>query len=388
MAAAVSARFAALVVGSYQLVARVEVLNQAGAVVLDSASSATPLQVTGGSITVDGSASFRRYISDLTIVDPTGTLVPTRATDPFSAVANNELRLSVGILVDGTAEYVPQGIFHLEGATVEDTPAGLTITLSAYDRARRYSRARRVTPKRFDQNAATPIYTAIGELLSEAVPGTTVNHSSPAHLTTEQVIDVGADPWEAARDLADSMGHELFFDRLGGCQLAAVPDPALIAAPHWTYAEGVTSALLSVHREQSNEETYNGVVVTGENPASAEPVRVLVTDDDPASPTYWLGAYGKVPEFWQSDKVRSVDQATAAGLGRLNRYKGGTEMVTFSIVPNPAIEPGDAVRVVRARSKMPATGPGSELLIVDRYSISLGATGGAMTVGCRQRRLA
>lgn len=392
MPAPVSSRFKELVTGSHTLVARVEVLNRFGTVVLDSAAPATPLTVVGGTISVSGSASFRRYISDLTIVDPLGTLVPTSAGDPFSAIANNELRLSVGLLVDGTPEFVPQGVFHLEGAQVDDTPEGLTITLSAYDRARKYSRAKRISAKRFDQNAALPISSAIAELLSDAFPGTVLNISGPVppHLTVEQVVDRGADPWEAARELAESMGYELYFDRYGEPWLAPVPDPSTIVVPDWTYAEGPSGspALLSVTRAQSNEETYNAVFVTGENPALGSPVAAFVTDNDTQSPTFYGGAYGKVPEFWQSDKVRTTAQAEAAGQGRLNRYKGLTERVTFSIVPNPALDVADSIRIIRARSKFPASGPGSEALIADSFSVALGAEGGAMTVTCRQRRIA
>jgi hypothetical protein len=392
MPAAVSTRFTEVVTGSYQLVSRVEVLGPSvtgglGPVLLDSANPATPLTVAGGRITVNGSASFRRYISDLVIVDPTGALVPTTAAAYFSPLANNELRLSVGVMVDGVAEYVPQGVFQLEGANTSDTPEGLTITVSAYDRARRYSRARRVTPKAFDASASTPIYSAITSLLTDAVAGTTVTHNSPVHLTPSQVLDTGGDPWEFARSLAESIGYELYFGRTGNCALTQIPDPNVSTLPDWTYAEGA-GALLSVERAQSNEEVYNGVVLTGENPSNGSPVRVIVWDDNPTSPTYYLGPYGKVPDFWVDDKVRDVTQATAAATGRLNRYKQQTERVVFAIVPNPAIDIGDAVRVVRTKSGFPATGPGSNALIVDGFSVGLGATDGAMVCTARQRNVA
>lgn len=392
MPAAVSARFAELVTGSYQLASRVEILGPStdgglGPVLLDSANPATPLTVAGGHIAVNGSASFRRYISDLVIVDPTGALVPTAASDYFSPLSNNELRLSVGIIVDGAAEYVPQGVFYLEGAKTADTVEGLTITLSASDRARRYSRATRITPKVFDAADLTPIYTAITQLLEDAIPGTVVNHDSPPYLTPSQVLDVGGDPWEFSRTLAQSMGYELFCDRSGNIILQQIPDPNAGGTPAWIYAEGA-GALLSVERDQSNDEVFNGVLVTGSNPSNPTPVRSDMTwDTDPASPTYYLGAYGKVPDFWESDKISTVDQANAAAQGRLNRNKQLTEKVTFSIVPNPAIDAGDAVQVIRIKSGFPATGPGSGALIVDGFSLGLGAGDGAMVCPCRQRNL-
>lgn len=389
MAAPVSARFLELVRDSHEVASRVEVLGPTGAVLLDSDSPSTPLDVVGGQITVDGTASFRRYINNLLIVDATGALVPTTAADYFSTVANNELRLSVGVMVDDTPEYVVQGIFHLEGAKTTDEPGGLTIALSAYDRARKYSRAKRTIPKVFDASASTLIRDAIVALLQDAYPGTTVINDGPGFLTPSQVLDTGGDPWEFARVLASSMGYDLYFDRVGNCVLSRVADPNDPALqPSWIYAEGSDSALLTVERDESNEQIFNGVVLTGENPSNGSPVRDVVWDDNPASPTYYLGPYGRVPTFIQSDKVRTVDQATAAATAELNKVKGLTEAVTFSIVPNPAIEPGDAVKITRARSKFPASGPGSEALVVDSYTVGLSATDGPMTLRCRQRRLA
>lgn len=391
MPAAVSARFAQLVTGSYQVVSRVEVLGPSaaggiGPVLLDSANPATPLVVSGGQIKVDGQASFRRYIANLVIVDPTGALVPTTAAGYFSPLANNELRLSVGIMVDGAPEYVPQGVFQLEGAKTADSDEGLTITVSAYDRARRYSRARRTSPKVFDVASNTLITDAITSLLTDAVPGTVVAHGPVPYLMPSQVLDTGGDPWAFARTLAASIGYELFFDRYGNCILAPVPDPNTAGSPNWVYAEGA-GALLTVNRDQSNEAVFNGEIVTGENPSIGSPVRAIVWDSEPSSPTYYLGAYGQVPDLVQSDKVSTVDQAVAMATGLLNRNKQLTEKVTFSIVPNPAIDVLDAVQVIRVKSGFPSSGPGSNALVVDGFTIGLGATDGPMVCTARQRNV-
>ena len=76
-----------------------------------------------------------------------------------------------------------------------------------------------------------------------------------------------------------------------------------------------------------------------------------------------------------------------AGTAKLNQNKGVPESVQFSITPNPALEPRDYVRLVRARSKFPESGPGSEPLVVDSFSVPLTAADGPMIVRCRQRRL-
>src|SRR5215471_15050742 len=141
MAASISPSFAKIISNGsgYQMVARLEVLNINGTPILDSATAGSVLYVTDGSISVNWNEAFSRSITDLQIVDPTFSLVPKSKADYFSPAANNEIRISVGALVDGVPEYIPQGTFHLEAAKVEDKPDGLTITLSAYDRARKYA---------------------------------------------------------------------------------------------------------------------------------------------------------------------------------------------------------------------------------------------------------
>jgi hypothetical protein len=399
VAAGVSARFAEILAkgDSYQVVARLEVLDKFGAVILDSADS-TVLNVAGGSISVDGSASFTRSITDLEVVDPTYSLVPLSKDAALSPANNNEYRISVGAMVDGEPEYIPQGVFHLEGARIEDRPEGLTIKLSAYDRARKYSRSRRVTPRRFlasgDPEALSGwlIRDAIIELLQDAFIGTTVIDDAKVVLTTtrlpEQTVMQGDDPWEAAREFAESMGYLLFFDRVGQCRLVQVPDPNDAGlGVTWEYTEGV-GGLLGLVRDQSNEGVINGCAVTGMNPSNGEPVRSdMIWDTDEASATYYLGPYGKVPRFIQSDKVRTVAQANEMARAEVNKNKGLVEAVEFDIVPNPAIDPLDTVKLVRLRSGFVAEGIGSEAVIVDAYTVNLSATGGAMTVSCRQRRL-
>lgn len=395
MPAAVSTRFAEILEegSGYQVVARIEVLDEFGSVILDSAVFDSTLLVTGGSITVDWTASFARSISNLTVVDPSYTLIPLQKTDILSPAVNNEIRISVGALVDGEPEYIPQGIFHLESAEVEDSAEGLTVTLSAYDRARKYARSARVVGRQFLASGDVtypggwPIWRAIEALLKDAFPGTNLITDNPSTLLPEQNILQGDDPWEVAREWAQSMGYMLFFDRYGDCILRKVPDPSAATSINWTYTEGA-GGLLGVVRDQSNAEVINGVAVTGFNPSNGAPVKSeMIWDDDENSATYYLGPYGKVPRFIQSDKVRTVDQANEMARAELNLNKGLVEAVEFDIVPNPAIDPGDTVKLVRDRAGFPATGIGSEAVIVDRYSVNLSATGGAMGVQCRQRRL-
>lgn len=373
----ISAGFKDLLKKGYTTQQKVEIYSPGGNLLADSST----FNVVSGNIMVDGSASFQRSLSDLVIADATGALVPKVATDWFSVTSANELRVYSGMLVGGLPEMLLEGIFGLAGADVEDTSAGLTITVSAFDRARSYSRAKLTAPYKI--NNGTNVIQAIKDLINFVRPNLiAVLSPDPGHTLPYQLLDEGADPWDAVVGFAQSIGFEIFFNYDGTIILQAVKDPNDKTLPSvWTYKEGDDSVLISIKKGLSNEEGYNGQVVSGENPYNITPARGEAWDTDPTSPTYYLGPYGKVPEFYHDEKIRTNSQAVAAATARLNQRKGATELMEFGIVPNHAHEVGDVVTIVRARSGVNAS------YIVDKFPIGLGAGSGTMNITTRQRRV-
>lgn len=379
----ISATFAGQLRRGFQLAAFVEVWGPAGLL-----ADSDDFTVTGGRITVDGSASIQRRLEGLVVVDNSGELVPNDATDLFSVVSSNELRVYTGMVNPNTLvpELLLQGIFGLEGAQVEDVDGRLTITLSAYDRARQISRAKLVVQQKLAASnpPTTTAFTSATALIAAARPGTNVKivgGVDPQFGHPEIVLDEGADPWEAARKIISDVGWELFMDWDGQAVLRPVLDPnSATLSSVWTYAEGVDSTLLGVVRGFTNEESFNIQVVTGENTSNATPARGIAYDNDIASPTWWQGPYGPVPEFYTSELIRTDAQANAVALARLNQRKGANEMMQFGIVPNHAHEYGDVVTITRARSQVNRT------YIIEGFGIGLSASEGPMQITTRQRK--
>lgn len=373
----VSARFLEVVQESYTHVAKVEVTDSFGNVLADSDT----LKVAGGTVQCDGAASIRRRISDLTLVDETGDLVPDDVDDLFNVVSGNLLRVYTGAVVDGVPELVPQGVFALEGATAADGPEGLTIGLSAYDLGRRVSRNRFLVP--YVVEHGTNAIQAMQDILNDQAPWVTyaqlpgTNHQVPRSVWNAQ-----SDPWRACHDIAESFGHEIFFNREGAIEIVPTPDPYAAGVAVANFAEGINSTLLRVLRAASNEEAFNVQVVTGENTYNNFPARGKAQDTDPNSPTYIYGPYGMVPEFTTSSLVLDDAQATEAAQARLNKRKGATEVIEFGAVPNAALDVADVVTVTRAKSGLAAAS-----LVLDRFSVGLRAAGSGMSVTTRQRRL-
>lgn len=392
----VSAQFQDAVRGSHAVATRVEVLRDGDVThVIDT--------VTDGAVTLDQAAATRGRL-DCTIIDP--DLVPD---DPAAALApyGNELRVYRGVLfpfgggaeevTDGggassgqswpitlwgtevesedpgptitivaipTEELVSLGIFRIDETTVTDNPDGLEIRVTGMDRSVRMIDARFEQP--ITVAAGTNVATAIEQLAQDAWPAVETNLTATSLTTPLLVGEEGGDRWKFMQDLAASIGHSLYFD--GDGILVSKP----VASPNGdlaaTFAEGDGGVLLTASRSWTRQGTYNRVIATGENPGEgAVPARGVATDDNPASPTYYYGQYGKVPRFYASQFLATSAQAEDAAQALLNRELGTTQTVTFGVIVNPALEPDDLVTITRNRLGI------DETHVIDSITIPLAA---------------
>ena len=332
------------------------------------------LPVLGGGVDVDSSADVRRRCK-VDVVDPTGTLTPNDPSDLLSPYGR-ELRLRRGVLFsDGTSETLTIGTFRISSVDVGHSSTSRKITVTGFDRARSIGRARLETP--YTIEAGTNYVTAIHRLLSSRMPGLVLRSGTTTRTTPLIVLEQMADPWKAASDMAESLGCELFFDPDGACVLQRITEGAAPGNAVWEYRAGNGATVLSVDNTFDDDPGYNGAVVDGE-PPDAPPVHAVVYDDDPASPTYAGGSYGKVPIFLRSIFVVTQQQAQDAALGLMLKKRGGSEQVKFTAIPHPAHEAGDLVHVVDGDIGLDG------YYVIESFSIPLDL--GAMSVTCRKRQ--
>lgn len=382
----ISSVWAAQIPKGYTTAALVEVYGPGQ----NKLSDSTVFQVVDGSITVDSTADIHRRLDKLRLVDLTGELVPTKVSDLFSPVSGNEVRVYTGLEVPGYGNIVlPQGVFVLEGADVEDSAEGLTVSLSAYDRAHRIGWQQLEAPILIPASSppTTTALTAVQALLAGlgtqaplvyVLPG----YADPQLGIPETKLPDGTDRWKAGLDILASIGWTMFFDEIGWVQMRPIPDPnAAGLAVDWTYSEGSTATILGLARGFSNEPVYNVQIVTGSNTAAGFPARGIAEDTDPLSPTWIGGPFGRKPEFTTMQMLTTDAQAAAAALGRLNQRKGVQETMEIEVVPNPAHEAFDVIAVNRALSKV------ASQYIVDKFNLGLGVSSGPMKITCRPRRI-
>lgn len=341
------------------------------------------LDLLGGTVSADRGDAMRRRAT-MTIADPTGSMVPTSSTDYLSpgAVGSYEVRLFRGLRWRNTSgalveEYIQQGRFRVMDFTSNDSGDSLALDVVMVDRSDLVSQAK--IEDVYIQASGLDYPSAIKALLKAQVPSLTDADFSFVTDTTacpRIVLEAGSDPWAAAIEWAKSIGCELFINAAGVFVLQPEPDP-LTAPIVATYVEGAGTRLLGVNRRLTRERTRNRIIVSGESSALITQVRYTATDTDPASPTYYGGSFGKVPDFITSPLVTTSAQALAMAEAQLLKTKGLVESVKFDQIVDARHEVGDMVTIVRARAGVASN------FIMERMQMPL--FGASMPADTRER---
>lgn len=337
---------------------------------------------------IDEGETWRRVLNGFTIpqvergMDVQGVVLYLQARLESTVVNTTpELHtLTVDVQPGNVIELVPLITAGISSVEVSDAREGMNISMAGSDRSREIQRNRLL------ENYVVPVGTnytqAIQDLIAAKRPSTTFSFEATAYVTPELVFgssgdQAGGDPWKYAREMAQSIGMEVFFDVMGVCILRKVPDPQPIDKVA-TYEEGPQSMLLYVNKRIDDEETRNAILVSGESTSNSAPIRGYAEDNDPNSPFYVNGPFGKVPGFFQSGYVRTQAQADELAAAILRQRLGNTETARIISTVNPALEPGDLILVKRSASKVNAH------YVIDKLTIPLGAQE-PLNIGIRER---
>lgn len=360
--------FRELIVSDHRAVVQVEVwpFNGAGPLATLTGDGSV---VVDGSVTADQRSLIRRRCS-LTIVDETGEWTPADYQDLLSPFGR-ELRIWRGVRhLDGTDELVPLGVFRLATPVITDGGAGVTITLEGKDRAGRVAAARWAAPFVVGGSGVTVAET-IRRILLNRMPGCPIGWDDDTDglddVVPRTVLEHGAssDPWRDATRIARDKGLDLYFDPEGVARLVPVPTPTDV--PVVVYEPG--GVITSISRTIDTDNTYSGVIVTGESTGKELPVYGAAWDTNPQSPTY-EASFGRVPKFITSHMVTTVAQARRAARANLQRLIAAAEPITWTQVPDPALEPFDLVEV-----SWPALQMFERRLVVDSIVTPLSVSG-------------
>lgn len=279
-------------------------------------------------------------------------------------------------------EEVPLGVFVMTEVNLEDAGQGATMEIIGVDRSIRIQKSLWVDP--YQISASANLGTAISLVLSDRWSDVetdfqVTSQTVPATVLGLQSGGSGKDPWADVLKLAQAGGFDLFFDNEGIAVLTAVPDPSE-ESPVEVYVEGEEAMVLQVNRRLSTDQTFNGVVVTGEGTNVRPPVRAVAFDEDPASPTYRYGEFGERPTFISSPVVTSAVEAGVVAVAELAKLKGAEENVDWSQIADPSLDAGDVIEVQNTGTRL------SRVMVLDKVRVPLQASG-AMQATARTVRV-
>lgn len=326
---------------------------------------AAGLPIADGSVTLDRGSKVRRTLS-LTVSDV--SYLPWSATDPL-AVYGQQIVVRRGIKLNGAVEYAALGTFRIN-EPVGDTLMG-PVTLTGSSSEVIIQDDKFVTPTT-TAGLGTGCYDVIAALIRQTLPSAAIiNATSGARNPACSVAtwDAQADRWDAVSQIATAMQAEIYVDAIDRFVVADVPN-VLSSAVVWDVAEGEGGTLMSASRQMSRSAVYNAVVASGENTSSnIAPVSAIAKDVDPASPTRWGGPFGKVTKFYSSALLTTTDACTSAASSMLFDATAPNIQLTVTASPNPALEPGDCLRLSYSKRK--------ELYLAQALTIPLTSDGSA-----------
>lgn len=355
----VSARFLRTIRGSHVATTRATVVTpgQTG-----TTPTGTEIFDLSGDVQLDAGADIRSTL-DLS-TDGTG-MWPGRSTD-LLAPYGNEIFVERGIRYgNGDTEWVSLGYFRIYTAEQEDPPDG-PIRIAAKDRMSGIIDGRLLNPVQFI--ATRTRGQVVTQLVQDVYPTAVIEWDDAAeHVLIGRVLVADEDRYGFLNDLITAAGKVWYWDYRGILVIKSPPDPSM---PVFDVDHGKDGVLVSLSRDLTREGVYNAVAATGEASDTTPPARAVAIDNNPNSPTYWFGTFGKVPRFYSSPFITTTAQALAAASALLVQSLGLPYGMYFGSIVNAALEPLDPVRVVyppRARSG----GDVTEIHVIERLTIPL-----------------
>lgn len=359
----VSDAFLAAVRGSHRIVSRARVITPG---VTGANPAGVDLRILDGSVTLDATADVRGSL-DLTVVEPWPDGNTTADLVPYGT----EVAISRGIVFgNGAIERAPLGIYRLVTVEQDDAPAG-ALRISAQDRMSGIVEARMLTPVSYA--ASETFGEVVTELVEAVYPAAVIEWDDASDLEPiGRKVVVEEDRYGFLRELVTSLGKVFFWDYRGVLVIRDPPDPTV---PVWDVDAGASGVLVEASRALSREEVYNAVVATGEALDDVAPPLGIAYDLDPTSVTYWNGDFGKVPRRFSSPFITTNAQAVKAAQNMLAEALGLPYAVDLSVVPNPALEPLDVVRVTYPPDRTRSPAVRQETHVLDVLTIPLNPAG-------------
>jgi hypothetical protein len=336
------------------------------------------LQVTDGSVTTDATR-FPRSTCDITLVDASGGIIPNEVTDLLHPNANNEIQLWRGIKYpSGSVELISLGFFHSIPTTTDGSDStgistsGVSVEIQGSDRSQLIAKINWLAP--YSVPTGQTLDAAVQAIINSRIANLGYNLSPSSYVTPSGFVfglDGSSNPFADATTLVTADSKELLIDAQGIVVSRAIPTTANPVAS--VYSEGSTATLLELVRTFDDSSATNAVVVTSSTTNTAGTATLQsVAYVNGVVPIYVF------PSYYSSDLITTQAQSDSVAAAQALLLTGTLEEVSFSAVPDPRLNVGDVVQIIRAASKI------NRLYVVQSVTIPMQA-GETMEVTCVPR---
>jgi hypothetical protein len=296
----------------------------------------TVIPITAGSITFDSTAQVQAT-ADITTTQPWAA-----SSSDLLTIYGNEIFVERGLVYGGgSVEWVSLGYYRIDNPHQASAPSGSVELRACPDRMQGLIDAR--IPSPFTFAAGTTVASIIQTLVLDAYSWATFSIDASLSAATINVAQTTTDDrYGFINTLVTSYGMIWYWDYRG---VLVVKTPPALTSTVATIKTGHDGVITTLSRDLQRTGVYSGCFAQGQQATANVPLNALVVNNDPTSPTYWFGPFGKIPLFYTSSFLTSIGQCQSAAKAQLQQNSGVPYEVDFGMVPNPALELWDPIRL-------------------------------------------
>lgn len=323
----------------------------------------TSAELLSGEVTLDATTDVRGDAS-IRIAGTIGQDGPPawpRGKDRLFAPFGNEVFIRYGFELGGSVGtlWIPLGYYAIMDTDQEDAPDG-AIELSCEDRMAPLIESELIDPRVYDPPMT--VGDVFDDLILDVYPEAVIQFDdATGTIPLARQVIAEQSRYKPLKDLAEAFGKIFYWDDIGIARIETPPDPNEIA---WFVRSQRDGVLINANRKLSRRGIFNAIIIEGEGADDKLPVRVVVYDNDPNSPTRFGGPIGKVPKTIKTPLITTVPQGITAGRTLLQLALGAPYSVKFDAVVNPTLRPLQAIEIMYSNNER-------DVHIVDSVTIPL-----------------
>lgn len=296
------------------------------------------LPLSSWKISVDRNSSIRRT-AQVTIMDEeilAEVIAGRSGLQPYGS----EIRMNVGFEND----LIPVGIFQVEDLSWDESET--TLSISLFDRGQALQRSSYGLELDASGKQALAF---IQETVNDLLPYVAFIESVDNNIRFPGGTTYRSGRLQAVQEAAQALGAEFYFDVNGSA--VVTPIPFVDALVHesdynWLVNTGEDGVLISYNRKITRKDTYNKIHVMGAPATQTSPQPYgFASDDNPASPTYYGGPFGKADQRIERQELTTDSQCRTYALAQLRNATGLSRNISLDSLCNPALDAGDVIRV-------------------------------------------